>query len=86
MSHVDHRIILDPKNFQVTFVEQAYCTPSKFQRRMTGWQPIYGAEWTTIGEARQNIKGRPSKCSRWNGLRIVKRVHHNGDIREYPVS
>ncbi len=82
---VDQRTIRDPKNFQVTFIEQCYCLPSRFQRRITGWQPIFNAEWTSIAEARKSLATRPKSTSRWNGVRLVKRVHYQGDVREEVV-
>ena len=72
--------------FHVTFVEQALCIPSKFQRRITGWQPIYGGEWTRIDEARQSLSLRPKSTTRWNGLRLVKRVSQGDYINETVVT
>lgn len=83
---VDQRTIKDPKNFQVTFVEQAYCLPSRFHRRITGWQPLFNAEWTTIAEARESLTTRPKRTTRWDGLRLVKRVHYQGAVREEVIS
>lgn len=75
-----------PKNFRVTFVEQAFCIPSKFQTRITGWQPIYGGEWTCIAKARQSLSLRPRRTARWDGLRLIKRVSQGDHINETVVT
>lgn len=83
---IKHDIKNDTKNFQVTFVLQALCVPSRYERRSTGWQPLWNAEWTTLEEARKSLSERPQSCSRWDGLRIIKRVHYDGAVREQVVS
>lgn len=83
---IKHGIKNDTKNFQVTFVLQAHCIPSRYQRRATGWRPLWNAEWSTINEARISLSERRKVCTRWDGLRIIKRVQHNGAVREAVVS
>ena len=86
MSKINQTSGTQRPGFHVTFVEQALCIPSKFQRRITGWQPIYGGEWTTIAEARQSLSLRPENTSRWDSLRLVKRVSHGKYINETVVT
>ena len=70
---------------KITFEVQCYCVSSRFQRRKTGWIGFWNAEYSTLAAARKDASKRLPRTTRWNGVRVAKKVYYDDQVVTVPV-